>query len=149
VPAATAPLARRDARALLRWLAVIVALAASGVLTAAASAAAVPAGPAVLAEGSVPADTDGAHPAELQPGPEDGQEQFGEPSDERTQHVVRLLRNVLGGAVAVVILLLVFVLPLRQRRRQADATRGDPPRPEADPGPDTDADGSGHHHGRG
>jgi hypothetical protein len=63
---------------------------------------------------------DGSHPAELQPVPEDGQEQFGEPRDERTERVVRLLRNVLGAGVAIVILLLVLVLPLRLRRRAGD-----------------------------
>jgi hypothetical protein len=73
---------------------------------------------APTAAGADTAPDDGSHPAELQPAPEDGQEQFGEPSDERTEELVRWLRTGLGVAVGVVILLLVIVVPLRLRNRQ-------------------------------
>jgi hypothetical protein len=70
-----------------------------------------------------PPEVDGSHPAELQPAPEDGQEQFGEPSDERTEELVRWLRTGLGVAVGIVILLLVIVVPLRLRNRETPEAR--------------------------
>lgn len=77
----------------------------------------------------IPEDgVDGSHPAELQHAPEDGQEQFGEASDERTEELVRWLRTGLGVAVGIVMLLLVVVVPLRLRRREPGEG------PPADPG---------------